>query len=108
VTPVEFPPELRKDTPAGTPQSETVEEQIADLFCPCAATVDPPPVWSLSDGYWKCSRPDLPGHDTAERPPTLPGQIPCQPVTTWNPADKPEAVLKREIAAEILDKEGLL
>lgn len=98
--PMQYPPESRDDTAAGTPQAETVQGNIADLYCPCAATEDPTPVWSFDTGYWKCSRPDLPLHDTTADPPTVPGKIPCQPVNPWNPADHPQ-MARRQLAAKI-------
>jgi hypothetical protein len=102
----ELPPGSRNNSPPGTAQSETAE--VANLYCPCAATEVPPPVWTYDNG-WLCSRPDLPGHDTSEAPTHYSGLIPCQPVTPWNPAEYPEMVWRREVAAEILreEEEGL-
>jgi hypothetical protein len=100
--PMEYAPETRDVKPPGTPQVETVEDNIAPMYCACAATVDPPPTWSFDAGYWKCDRPDLPGHDVTEAPPTTTGLIPCQPVGVT-----PEAavrMLTAHVTQEVLDE----
>ncbi len=108
MSPMEYAPEARDDKPAGTPQAETVTPNIADMWCLCAIEAriggEAEPVWSFDDGYWKCSRPDLPDHDVTDAPPTTTGLIPCQPVFPWNPADHPE-LAERALAQLELERE---
>ena len=92
MTTMEYPPEDREPSPAGTPQAETVEETYADMWCRCAllARIDgtDEPHWYFEGGYWWCSITEV--HDVGDDPPTTPGLIPCQPVWPWHPAEHPD------------------
>jgi len=99
----ELPEEmLDPDAPPGTPRAE--QSKAAPVYCRHGVR------WSHQPkGYVADDAPDPthPGHTIPARDV---GAIPqtCQPTTVWDPADKPAAVLRREIAEKILDQEGLL